>query len=192
MEISADLQTVTRIVAALVIGGIIGGEREYRSKAAGFRTMTLICLGSTIFTILSLKLGANTSPDRIASNIITGIGFIGAGVIFKDGITISGLTTATSIWGHRRAGNGGGSGESGSLRHRPFTLSHRACPLRSAAGRHRRPSSEAILQVRVRYQSARSGGPRRATAPFRRELQAAKGHPGTSAVSCWYDVWGNT
>src|SRR5262249_51116369 len=71
---------------------------EYRGKAAGFRTMTLISVGSAMFTIASLRIGAGTSPDRIASNIVTGIGFLGAGVIFKDGVSISGLTTATSIW----------------------------------------------------------------------------------------------
>lgn len=98
MDFTLDAETAGRVIAALVIGALIGGEREYRSKAAGFRTMTLICLGSAIFTILSLRIGAPASPDRVASNIITGIGFLGAGVIFKDGITIAGLTTATSIW----------------------------------------------------------------------------------------------
>jgi hypothetical protein len=64
-ELRAD--DLLRLLAALVIGGIIGGEREYRSKAAGFRTLTLICLGSAVFTILSSRLGAAGSPDRIAS-----------------------------------------------------------------------------------------------------------------------------
>jgi len=102
---------LVRVLVALAIGAIIGGEREYRSKAAGFRTLTLICLGSAVFTILSLRLGAHSSPDRIASNIVTGIGFLGAGVIFKDGITISGLTTATSIWATAALGMAAGAGE---------------------------------------------------------------------------------
>src|SRR5215831_4021647 len=88
-------------------------EREYRSKAAGFRTLTLICLGSAVFTILSLRLGAHTSPDRIASNIVTGIGFLGAGVIFRDSVGISGLTTATSIWATAALGMAAGAGELG-------------------------------------------------------------------------------
>ncbi len=81
-----DLQAhdLVRVLAALVIGSLIGLEREYRSKAAGFRTMTLICVGAAVFTMLSLRLGAGGSPDRIASNVIMGIGFIGAGVIFKE------------------------------------------------------------------------------------------------------------
>ncbi len=87
-----------RLFLSLIAGALIGFEREYRSKAAGFRTMTLICIGSTLFTIVSMKLGSPNSPDRVAANIITGIGFIGAGVVFKDGFSVTGLTTATAIW----------------------------------------------------------------------------------------------
>lgn len=87
-----------KVLAALVIGGLLGLEREYRHKAAGMRTLTLICLGSTLFTILSVELGYPTSPDRVASNILTGVGFIGAGVIFKGDYTIDGITTAATIW----------------------------------------------------------------------------------------------
>ena len=113
MDFTLDLPTAGRLLAALVIGGVIGSEREYRSKAAGFRTMTLICLGSATFTILSLRLGTESSHDRIASNIVTGIGFLGAGAIFKDGITISGLTTATSIWVTASLGMAAGAGRLG-------------------------------------------------------------------------------
>lgn len=87
-----------KVLAALVIGGLLGLEREYRHKAAGMRTLTLICLGSTLFTILSVELGFPGSPDRVASNILTGVGFIGAGVIFKGDYTIDGITTAATIW----------------------------------------------------------------------------------------------
>jgi putative Mg2+ transporter-C (MgtC) family protein len=82
---------------AVVIGGIIGAEREYRSKSAGFRTMILICLGSFLFTSFSISITGGTS-DRIASNIVTGIGFLGAGVIFKSDNRINGITTAATIW----------------------------------------------------------------------------------------------
>jgi putative Mg2+ transporter-C (MgtC) family protein len=87
-----------QLLFSLIIGAVIGVEREYSSKAAGFRTMILISIGSTLFTIISKKLGANGNEDRIAANIITGIGFIGAGVVFKDGFSVTGLTTAASIW----------------------------------------------------------------------------------------------
>src|SRR5690606_22949571 len=80
----------------LLCGSMIGLEREYNNKSAGFRTIVLICLGSTIFTIVSSH--GMGSDDRIAANIITGIGFIGAGVIFKDRLSVLGLTTAAVIW----------------------------------------------------------------------------------------------
>ncbi len=87
-----------KILASTVVGALIGLEREYRSKSAGLRTFTLICVGSTIFTILSEKMGLENSPDRIAANVVTGIGFLGAGVIFKMDDRVKGLTTATIIW----------------------------------------------------------------------------------------------
>lgn len=97
---------VIKLALAVLVGGLIGAEREYRSKSAGFRTLTLICLGSTIFTIFSQIIGAGAAPgggnpDRIASNIVTGIGFVGAGVIFKGDTSaskVSGITTAAMIW----------------------------------------------------------------------------------------------
>ena len=86
-----------RFLLVIIVGGLIGAEREYRSKSAGFRTMILICLGSFLFTTFSIYITSNTS-DRIASNIVTGIGFLGAGVIYRSDNRISGITTAASIW----------------------------------------------------------------------------------------------
>jgi putative Mg2+ transporter-C (MgtC) family protein len=109
-----DIILVKSLALASLFGAIIGLEREYRSKAAGFRTITIITLGSTLFTIISCKLGTwggSQNPDRIASNIITGIGFIGAGVIFKDNFSISGLTTAATIWVSAAIGMAIGIGE---------------------------------------------------------------------------------
>jgi putative Mg2+ transporter-C (MgtC) family protein len=97
MNITIYFEEAAQVSVAFVIGAIIGLEREFRSKPAGFRTMILICVGSCLYTILSKEIGG-ASPDRIASNIVTGIGFIGAGVIFKEGITVNGLTTAALIW----------------------------------------------------------------------------------------------
>jgi putative Mg2+ transporter-C (MgtC) family protein len=106
-----EYELVLRLLLALIFGAIIGFEREYRSKAAGFRTITLISIGSALFTITSFKLGAPSNFDRIASNIITGIGFIGAGVVFKDGAFVSGLTTAATIWIAAAMGMALGNGE---------------------------------------------------------------------------------
>lgn len=92
------LDDVLPILFSVIVGGIIGIEREYQLKSAGLRTMILVTLGSCIFTMLSMNLGETGSPDRIAANIITGIGFVGAGVIFKEDNRVSGLTTAVTIW----------------------------------------------------------------------------------------------
>lgn len=97
MDLSIYFEEAAQVSVAFVIGAIIGLEREFRSKPAGFRTMILISVGSCLYTIISKESGAD-SADRIASNIVTGIGFIGAGVIFKEGITVNGLTTAALIW----------------------------------------------------------------------------------------------
>lgn len=96
MDFTIELQDMVAMLVSMICGGIIGFGREYRSKSAGFSTIILISLGSTIFTIVS-RHGVGTD-DRISANIITGIGFIGAGVIFKDKISVSGLTTAAVIW----------------------------------------------------------------------------------------------
>lgn len=92
------LDDVLPILFSVLVGGIIGIEREYQLKSAGLRTMILVTLGACIFTMLSRNLGEPGSPDRIAANIITGIGFVGAGVIFKEENRVSGLTTAVTIW----------------------------------------------------------------------------------------------
>ncbi len=97
------------IFIAVVLGILIGAEREYRNKSAGLRTFILICFGSCLFTILSIKIGVD-DPDRIAANIITGIGFLGAGVIFKGDSKIDGITTATTIWATASIGMAVGSG----------------------------------------------------------------------------------
>jgi putative Mg2+ transporter-C (MgtC) family protein len=97
MNISIYIEEIAQVTFAFIIGAVIGIEREFRSKPAGFRTMIIICVGSCLYTILSKEAGSG-STDRIASNIVTGIGFIGAGVIFKEGITVNGLTTAALIW----------------------------------------------------------------------------------------------
>ncbi len=86
-----------RLLLVVIVGGAIGAEREYRNKSAGFRTMILICLGSFLFTTFGIAISGSSS-DRIASNIVTGIGFLGAGVIFKSDNRINGLTTAAAIW----------------------------------------------------------------------------------------------
>src|SRR5690606_37764555 len=96
MEFLPQYDDLMGIGVSLLACSLVGLEREYKNKSAGFRTIVLIGLGATAFTIAS-RFGAG-SDDRIAANIITGIGFIGAGVIFKDTFSVMGLTTAAVIW----------------------------------------------------------------------------------------------
>ncbi|WP_213278292.1 MgtC/SapB family protein [Chryseobacterium indologenes] len=97
------------ILISVILGLFIGAEREYRNKSAGLRTFILVCFGACLFTILSIKIGVE-NPDRLAANIITGIGFLGAGVIFKGDNKIEGITTATTIWATASIGMAVGSG----------------------------------------------------------------------------------
>ena len=88
------------IVLAVVFGAAIGLEREMSGKAAGLRTNVLICLGAAVFTVISRQMGfaANASTTRIAAQIVTGVGFLGAGAIIVDRGGVHGLTTAATIW----------------------------------------------------------------------------------------------
>jgi putative Mg2+ transporter-C (MgtC) family protein len=109
MNLPEDI--VWKLILALIIGGLIGAEREFRTKSAGFRTLTLICIGATLFTIFSQLIGGpRGTPDRIASNVVVGIGFVGAGVIFKSEGGVTGITTAALIWVTAALGIGIGAG----------------------------------------------------------------------------------
>lgn len=105
-----EYEILLRFLMAALWGGIVGAERQYRSKSAGFRTMIMISMGACFFTMMSMLIGAQGSHDRIASNIVTGIGFLGAGVIFRGENRINGITTAATIWAVAAVGMGIGSG----------------------------------------------------------------------------------
>lgn len=100
---------------AAVAGGLIGAEREFRDRAAGFRTIIFICVGAAFFTIVSHKiaLAYDRDPTRIAANIVSGVGFLGAGVILRDGGRVMGLTTAAIVWVAAALGIGFGAGQHG-------------------------------------------------------------------------------
>lgn len=94
----------SRLVLALCLGAAIGVERQWRQKSAGLRTNTLVSLGSAAYVLLSIHIGGD-APGRVASYIISGIGFLGAGVIMKDGLNVQGLNTAATIWCSAAAGS---------------------------------------------------------------------------------------
>ena len=93
-----ELLDIYKAGFAVIAGLILGAEREMKDKSAGLKTITIICLGSALFTMMSYKMAGTGDPTRVASYIVSGIGFLGAGVIFKSGFTVYGLTTAGIIW----------------------------------------------------------------------------------------------
>ena len=95
----SDTELIQRLLLAAAIGGLIGAERELRRKNAGFRTNILIGLGAAIFTVAGTMLATGSSdPTRIAAQIVTGIGFLGAGAILHNRNSVHGLTTAATVW----------------------------------------------------------------------------------------------
>lgn len=99
-----DLETGLRLIYSVVLGGMVGYERQSHHKAAGFRTHILVCLGSCLIMVLSFNIYlnveglTNADPARLAAQVVSGIGFLGAGTIMKEGSTVRGLTTAASLW----------------------------------------------------------------------------------------------
>ncbi|MBE6099625.1 MAG: MgtC/SapB family protein [Anaerovibrio sp.] len=104
MELEYDLIILGKLAMSCILGGIIGYERESKNKSAGLRTNVLVCLGSCLIMILSLELYAgvegktNADPARLAAQVVSGIGFLGAGAIMKEGLNVTGLTTAACLW----------------------------------------------------------------------------------------------
>jgi len=107
-----NVTIIVRLLLAAVLGGIIGLEREVHGKPAGLRTNMFICLGSALFTILSAELAAESGgdPTRVASQLIPGIGFIGAGSIIRARGSVTGLTTAATIFVLASIGMAAGAG----------------------------------------------------------------------------------
>ena len=109
----SDVELIQRLLLAAGLGALIGLEREMRQKSAGLRTNTLIAVGSALFTLMSIEMAEGTSADatRIAAQIVTGIGFLGAGAIMRTGSGIQGLTTAATVWVNAAVGVAAGGGE---------------------------------------------------------------------------------
>lgn len=97
-----QLQMAMRLVLSCFLGAIVGLERESGERPAGFRTHTLVCMGSCLFMLVSIYgfdgLGTVRDPARIAAQVVSGVGFLGAGTILHEGVNVKGLTTAASIW----------------------------------------------------------------------------------------------
>ncbi len=104
--LNPQVRIICQLLLAAILGGLVGFEREYQKRAAGLRTHSLVCIGATLFTIISLeafgswldKTGVSFDPSRILAAIVMGVGFIGAGLIIYRRFRIEGLTTAAGIW----------------------------------------------------------------------------------------------
>jgi putative Mg2+ transporter-C (MgtC) family protein len=112
LSVQAQLELTLRLVAALLLGAVIGWERELQRMPAGFRTHALVALGSAIFTVISAHAltGDGSDPTRIAAQIVSGVGFLGGGAILHHGGTVRGLTTAASLWAVAAVGMAAGAG----------------------------------------------------------------------------------
>ena len=112
----AEEELFLRLVLSCILGGIIGYERQSRRKSAGLRTNVLVCLGACLIMVLSQALyenvegRTNADPARLAAQVVSGIGFLGAGAIMKEGLTVTGLTTAACLWVVAGVGLAVGSG----------------------------------------------------------------------------------
>jgi putative Mg2+ transporter-C (MgtC) family protein len=112
----SETQMIIRLLYAAFLGSIVGIEREMHEKAAGFRTHMLVCIGSCIIMLTSMHMTeiyrgiANADPGRIAAQVVSGIGFLGAGTIIRSRMSVKGLTTAASLWAIAGIGLAVGSG----------------------------------------------------------------------------------
>jgi len=109
----SDFELATRLLTAALLGAMLGFEREMRQKTAGLRTNILIAVGSALFTLMSFELaqGASGDPGRVAAQIVTGIGFLGAGAIMRTDSGVQGLTTAATVWVNAAVGVAAGGGK---------------------------------------------------------------------------------
>jgi len=107
----ADLELIQRLLTAALLGMVLGIEREMRQKDAGLRTNILIAVGAALFTLMSIEMsGPYGDPGRIAAQIVTGIGFLGAGAIMRTDTGVQGLTTAATVWVNAAVGVAAGGG----------------------------------------------------------------------------------
>ena len=108
----SDSELVRRLLLAALLGGLLGIERELRQKAAGLRTNILIAIGSALFTLMSIELASgDADPTRIVAQVVTGVGFLGAGAIMRTDSGVQGLTTAATVWVNAAVGVAAGGGQ---------------------------------------------------------------------------------
>lgn len=110
-ELASSLQIAARLLIALLLGALVGVERQWRQRTAGLRTNALVSLGAASFTLFSTQVDGDASPTRVAAQVVSGVGFLGAGVMLKDGATVRGLNTAATLWCAAAVGVCAGAGQ---------------------------------------------------------------------------------
>jgi putative Mg2+ transporter-C (MgtC) family protein len=104
------IEFVLRLVVAFLLGAVLGLERQWRQRMAGLRTNTLVATGAALFVMLSVLTPGDSSPNRIAAQVVSGIGFLAGGVILREGLTVRGLNTAATLWCAAAIGSLSGTG----------------------------------------------------------------------------------
>jgi putative Mg2+ transporter-C (MgtC) family protein len=106
-----EIEFFARLWAGVAAGALIGLERQWRQRHAGLRTNALVATGATLFVLLSVAMDDDASPTRVAAQVVSGVGFLGAGVILRDGVNVRGINTAATLWCAAAAGSLAGAGE---------------------------------------------------------------------------------
>lgn len=112
-QLSLLLDSALGLFVAFVLGTLIGAERQYRQRTAGLRTNVLVAVGAAAFVDLGMRLNGNAGAAQITSYVVSGVGFLGAGAIMKEGMNIRGLNTAASLWGSAAVGAAAGASQIG-------------------------------------------------------------------------------
>ncbi len=110
MDWDVELQMAVRVVVAAALGGFVGWERQWHGREAGIRTYAAVALGACVFALISTHVTGGNNPHVIAAGVVTGIGFLGAGVIVREQANIAGLTTAATLWATASVGMAAGYG----------------------------------------------------------------------------------
>ncbi|RAI45726.1 MgtC/SapB family protein [Rhodoplanes roseus] len=109
LDLLQFLDTLISLTTAFVLGTLIGAERQWRQRTAGLRTAVLVAVGAAAFVDIGMRLNGNASAVTVLSYVVSGVGFLGAGVIMKEGLNIRGLNTAATLWGSAAAGGAAGA-----------------------------------------------------------------------------------
>ena len=161
-DLHSLLNTLVSLIVAFALGGMIGFERQVRQRTAGLRTNTLVAVGAAIYVDMAKRLGGHDAAVHVVAYVVSGIGFLGAGAIMKEGVNVTGLNTAATLWGSAAVGACAGAGLVGeSLLAALFVLASNTL-LRPVVNRiNRRPlnekSSEAVYRFYVICQRSVQG-----------------------------------